>query len=78
MDMIPAQTSEGQAAILEGWAVAAAEHAERIRAKNVDIAAHLNNQAAFTGQMATNSPFVNTTADIAEVITGCFADSLND
>ena len=78
MDMIPAQTSEEQAAILESWERAAAEHAERIRAKNADIAAHVDNTKTFGQEMTTNNPFTNTTADIAEVITGCFADNLND
>lgn len=78
MDMIPAQTSEDQAAILESWGRAAANHAERIRQEKADIAAHVDNQKTFTGEMATNSPFVNTTADIAETITGCFGDNLND
>ena len=77
MNMIPAQTSEEQAAILESWSRAAAEHAARIRQEKADIAAHVDNQAAFTGEMKTNSPFVNTTNDIAETITGCFGDSLN-
>ena len=77
MDMIPAQTSEEQAAILESWSRAAAEHAERIRREKADIAAHVDNQKTFGGQMATNNPFTNTTADIAETITGCFGDSLN-
>ena len=78
MDMIPAQTSEEQAEILESWSRAAANHAARIRAEKADIAAHVDNQKTFGGQMTTNNPFVNTTSDIAEVITGCFADNLND
>lgn len=77
MDMIPAQTSEEQAAILESWSRAAAAHAKRIREEKADIAAHVDNQKTFGGQMAANSPFVSTTNDIAETITGCFGDSLN-
>ena len=78
MNMIPAQTSEDQAAILESWARAAAEHAERIRAEKADIAAHVDNRKTFGGQMTTNNPFVNTTSDIAEVITGCIVDNINN
>lgn len=78
MDMIPAQTSEEQAEILESWERAAADHAERIRAKNADIAAHVDNQKTFGNELSANNPFTNTTGDIAEVITGCFADNLND
>ena len=70
--------SEEQNEILDSWASAAANHAERIRQEKADIAAHVDNQKTFGGQMATNNPFVNTTNDIAEVITGCFADSLDD
>ena len=77
MNMIPAQTSEEQAAILESWSRAAAEHAERIRREKADIAAHVDNQKTFGGQMATKNPFTNTNADISETITGCFGDSLN-
>lgn len=78
MNQIPAQTSEEQAAILESWERAAADHAARIRQEKADIAAHVDNQKTFGGQMRTNNPFVNTTNDIAETITGCFADNLND
>ena len=78
MDMIPAQTSEEQAEILESWSRAAADHAARIRAEKADIAAHVDNQKTFGGEMANNNPFSSTTSDIAEVITGCFADSLDD
>lgn len=78
MNQIPAQTSLEQAEILESWSRAAADHAERIRAKNAAIAAHVDNQKTFGGQMTTNNPFVNTTNDIAETITGCFGDNLND
>ena len=78
MDMIPAQTGEEQAAILDSWSRAAADHAARIRAEKADIAAHVDNQKTFGGQMTTNNPFVNTTNDIAETITGCFGDNLND
>ena len=78
MNQIPAQMSEDQAEILDSWGRAAANHAERIRSEKADIAAHVDNQKTFGGQMTTNNPFVNTTNDIAEVITGCFADSLDD
>ena len=78
MDMIPAQTSEEQAAILESWIRAAADHAEQIRAEKADIAAHVDNRKTFGQEMTANSPFVNTTSDIAETITGCFGDSLDD
>ena len=78
MTNVPAQISEEQAAILESWGRAAEAHAERIRAEKVDIAAHVDNQKTFCGQMTTNNPFVNTTNDIAETITGCFGDNLND
>ena len=78
MDMIPAQMSEDQAEILESWSRAAANHAARIRAERADIAAHVENRKTFGGQMTTNNPFVNTTNDIAETITGCFGDSLDD
>ena len=77
MDMIPAQTSEEQAAILESWSRAAANHAKRIRREKADIAAHVDNQKTFGNELAANSPFANTTNDIAEVITGCFGDSLD-
>lgn len=70
--------SEEQNEILDSWASAAANHAERIRAKDSAIAAHVDNQKTFGHEMTTNTPFVNTTNDIAEVITGCFADSLDD
>lgn len=78
MNMIPAQTSEDQAEILESWGRAAEAHAARIRAEKPGLAAHVDNQRTFTGELATNNPFVNTTDDIAETITGCFADNLND
>ena len=78
MNMIPAQTSEEQTEILESWGRAAANHAERIRQEKADIAAHVDSQKTFGGQMTTNNPFVNTTNDIAETITGCFGDSLAD
>ena len=78
MTNVPAQFSEDQAEILDGWAVAAAAHAERIRAKNAAIAAHVDNTKTCGQEMTTNSPFVNTTNDIAETITGCFGDNLND
>lgn len=70
--------SEEQNEILESWSRAAANHAERIRAEKVDIAAHVDNQKHFGGEMTNNNPFVNTTNDIAEVITGCFCDNLNN
>lgn len=78
MNRVPVQTSEDQAAILKGWAVAAANHAERIRREKADIAAHVDNTKTFGQEMTTNNPFTNTTADIAETITGCFGDNLND
>ena len=77
MNFIPAQTSEEQAAILESWSRAAAAHAERIRREKTEIAAHVDNTKAFGNELAANSPFANTTNDIAETITGCFGDSLN-
>ena len=78
MTNVPAQFSEEQAAIIESWSRAAEAHAARIRAEKADIAAHVDNQRTFTGELATNDPFVNTTADIAQTITGCFADSLDN
>ena len=78
MDMIPAKVTEEQAEILESWSRAAAAHAERIRAERKDIAAHVDNRKAFGAELSTNSPFVNTTNDIAQALTGCFVDSLND
>lgn len=77
-NMIPAQASEEQAQILESWGRAAANHAERIRQEKADIAAHVDNQKTFGNELAANSPFTNTTGDIAETITGCFGDNLND
>lgn len=81
MSQIAAQISEEQLEILESWERAAANHAERIRAEKADIAAHVDNTKTFGQQMTTNNPFVNTTNDIAETITGtitgCFGDSLN-
>ena len=78
MNQIPAQTSEEQAAVIDSFTRAAADHAARIRAEKADIAAHVDNQKTFGGEMANNNPFSSTTSDIAEVITGCFADSLDD
>ena len=78
MNQIPAQTSAEQLEILHSWEFAAANHAERIRQENEAIAAHVENRKTFGGQMTTNNPFVNTTNDIAETITGCFGDNLND
>ena len=77
MNQIPAQTSAEQLEILKSWELAAANHAERIRREKADIAAHVDNQKTFGQEMTTNSPFVNTTNDIAETITGCFGDSLS-
>lgn len=77
MNQIPAQTSEEQAEILESWSRAAANHAERIRAENAPLAAHVDNQKTFGGEMTNNNPFSSTTNDIAETITGCFVDNLD-